>query len=325
MLDILVGARVKAIDFFITKLDETPIELSDFHLEDKSTLSALKKAYSEDRKKAKKDHEPLTIERFAEKYEVDPNYPAITLEEDYKLYLGSCREELSETLGYIREEYEIDLGLQSIERKKKYGSNFLIFKLAEEYGEGDTGCVTPYSWHCSIRTGESVILSIASGHIYLANYECTPNISDIFVFEDNYTIDYGRYASAFQQKLEQKQGIGRQSWTNPDISHYLDSGPIVFLKNFYRDQSGNSIAGDGLAVLNFAICSIYKFFQYPMLLVSFVDPPQYTYDDENQPASIRKLQKQDVKTIRNHILGGLSGLSEEIYEFMFIEPSVNPK
>jgi hypothetical protein len=319
MLDVLVGNRVKAKDFFITKLDTTPIKLSDFHLRDRPTLAALKKACTDERKKAKMDSKPLSIDEFAKDFDVGHE----DLEEEYKSYIKFCKSELKDTLDWIRDEYEIDLGLDSIELKKKYGPNFLIFKLAEEYGEGSTGCITPYSWHCSVRTIDGDILSIAAGHIYYANYEYAPDISDIFIFEDNYTISYGKYASAFRQYLESIQGISKHSWAKPDISDYLDAGPIVFLKDFYRDQAGRSCPGDGIAALNYAVTCISKFLESQILLVSFIDPPQYTFDDENQPSFIRKRQKDDIKAIRKHILGGLAGRSEEIYEFMFIKPQDN--
>lgn len=321
MLDVLVSHRIKAIDFFITKLDETPIKLSDFHLEDRNTLVAVRKEYTEEQNKIKKDYQEISIDEFAAMCAAEEE-PIADLQEEYKRHLEHQKDELKESLQELAEEYETELQLQSIEENKKFGLNQLVFKLAEEYGEGETGCIFPYSWHCSIRTDNGDILAIASGHLYQANDEYVPDVSDIFTFEDNYTIDYGTYALAFQQKLATMQGISKYSWDKPDISEYLDGGPIVFLKNLYRDQDGKSSPGDGLAVLNFAIDSIYKFFSEPMLLVSFVDPPQYTHDDENQPISIRKRQKKDVKTIRTHILEGLSN-REEVYEFIFVGPQSN--
>ncbi|MHC5195040.1 hypothetical protein ACYSUW_14895 [Pseudomonas frederiksbergensis] len=288
MLDVLVGYRIKAIDFFIGKLDPTPIKLSDFYLKERNTRAAVRKEYSEARKEIQKDFQAVSFDEFSVSCAADADYQGADLEAEYKSYLRYQKDELKESLEELRSEYEIELDLQSIEKKKKYGSNHLVFKLAEEYGEGENGCIVPYSWHCSIRTDNGDILALSSGHLYQSNDEYVPDVSDIFIFEDNYTLDYDAYATPFEEKLKIMQGIGKSSWYKPDISEYLDAGTIVFLKNLYRDQGGKSSPGEGIAVLDFAVACIYKFFSEPMLLVAFVDPPQYTHDNESQPASINQ-------------------------------------
>lgn len=321
---LFVNGTVKCLNFFVNHLDETAIKLSDFHLDDTPTLVQVKKEYAEEKMRVATDNQPISFMEYAKDFYEDfyenRDGDFAVLAFLYEDYLKEQKEELSEILREVEGEYEIPLKLESIEKKKKHGQNTLIFKLSEEFGEGDTGSVIPYSWTCTIRTSDGDILCLASGHIYSASLECEPSISDIFIFEDNYTIDYDLYVGAFAKKLSAIQGIANSYFSKPSICEYLEDGQIVFMKNLYRDQSGKSSPGDGIAVLKFAVACMYKYFESDLLLVSFVDPPQYTANDADQPESIKKLQKRDVDKICSHIYNGLSEQYGSICEFIFIEP-----